>query len=153
MTKLNVYLNFPGNTEEAFNFYKSVFGGEFSAVVRFKDMPMPGFKIRKEDDNKLMHIALPIGKDDILMASDALESHGEKLIQGDNVYLSAQPDSKDEADRIFKALSAGGKIDMPIADQPWGDYYGSFVDKFGIQWMVNYPLRKRTNAASRQNGK
>jgi PhnB protein len=139
MTKFNIYLNFPGNAEEALNFYKSVFGGEFSAVIRFKDMPMPGQKLRKEDENKLMHIALPVGKDDILMASDALESHGQKLTVGDNMSISVQPDSREEADRIFKSLSAGGTIEMPIADQPWGDYYGSFTDKFGVPWMVNYP--------------
>ncbi len=137
MTKFNIYLNFPGNAEDALNFYKSVFGGEFSALIRFKDMPMPGQKLRKEDEGKIMHIALPVGKDDVLMASDALESHGRKLLAGNNAYISVQPDSRNEADRIFKALSAGGKIEMPIADQPWGDYYGSFTDKFGIGWMVN----------------
>jgi PhnB protein len=138
MKKVNIYLNFPGNTEDAFNFYRSVFGGEFSAVFRFKDMPMPGEKLRKEDEDKIMHIALPVGKDDILMASDALGSIGQKLIQGNNIYVSLHPDSRDEADRIFKALSAGGQIEMPIADQPWGDYWGSFKDKFGIPWMVDY---------------
>ena len=143
MKKVNIYLNFPGNTEDAFNFYRSVFGGEFSAVFRFKDMPMPGEKLRKEDEDKIMHIALPVGKDDILMASDALGSIGQKLIQGNNIYVSLHPDSRDEADRIFKALSAGGQIEMPIADQPWGDYYGSLKDKFGIQWMVNYSKPKK----------
>ncbi len=138
MTKLNTYLNFAGNAEEAFNFYKSVFGGQFSAVVRFMDMPMEGVTIPKEDENKIMHIGLPIGKDDVLMASDALESLGQKLTQGNNVYISAHPESKEEADRIFGALSAGGEIEMPIADQPWGDYYGSLKDKFGVLWMVNY---------------
>lgn len=144
MPKLNTYLNFPGNTEEAFNFYKSVFGGEFSAVIRFKDMPMPGVKIPKKEENEIMHIALPIGKDAVLMASDALESHGLKLIQGNNAYISVQAESKEEAGRIFKALSAGGKIEMPIADQPWGDFYGSFQDKFGINWMVNYTYPKKS---------
>ena len=143
MTKLNIYLNFPGNAEDAFNFYKSVFGGEFSALVRFKDMPMPGQKLRTEDENKLMHIALPVGKDDVLMASDALESHGQKLTPGDNASISVQPDNREEADRIFKALSAGGKIEMPIADQLWGDYYGNLEDKFGILWMVNYSKPKK----------
>ena len=141
MTKLNTYLNFAGNAEEAFNFYKSVFGGEFMAVVRFKDMPMEGVTIPKEDENKIMHIGLPIGND-VLMASDTLESLGQKLTQGNNVYLSVHPESKEEADRIFNALSAGGTIEMPIADQPWGDYYGSFKDKFGVQWMVNYSYPK-----------
>lgn len=143
MTKLNIYLNFAGNTEEAFNFYKSVFRGEFSALVRFKDMPMPGEKLRKEDENKIMHIGLPIGQSDVLMASDSLESFGQKLVQGNNVYISVHPDTKEEADRIFKALSAGGAVEMPIADQPWGDYYGSFKDKFGMMWMVNFSKPKK----------
>ena len=142
--KLNSYLNFAGNAEEAFRFYKSVFGGEFSSVVRFKDLPIPGVKIPKEDEAKIMHIALPIGPSDILMASDALESLGQKLIQGNDLYLSVHPDSKEEADRLFKALSAGGTVEMPIANQPWGDYYGSFKDKFGIQWMVNYGTPKKS---------
>jgi PhnB protein len=143
MTKINIYLNFAGNTEEAFNFYRSVFGGEFSALVRFKDMPMPGEKLRKEDERKIMHIGLPIGQGDVLMASDSLESLGQKLVQGNNAYISVHPDTKEEADRIFKALSAGGAIEMPIADQPWGDYYGSFKDKFGMMWMVNYSKPKK----------
>lgn len=142
MPKFNTYLNFAGNTEEAFNFYKSVFGGEFSSVVRFKDMPMEGVNIPKEDENKIMHIGLPIGKDNVLMATDALTSMGQKFVQGNNVHISIHPDSKEEADRIFNALSAGGTIEMPIADQMWGDYYGSFKDKFGVQWMVNYSPKK-----------
>jgi PhnB protein len=142
MTKLNIYLNFAGNTEEAFNFYKSVFGGEFTSLVRFKDLPMEGVKIPKNDENKIMHISLPIGKDDLLMASDSLESLGLKLVQGNNVYISIHPDSKAEADRVFKALSVDGVIEMPIADQPWGDYYGHFKDKFGVMWMVNYSYPK-----------
>ncbi len=142
MTKLNIYLNFAGNTEKAFDFYKSVFGGEFNSVVRFKDMPMEGVKIPKKDENKIMHIGLPVGKDDILMASDSLESLGQKLSQGNSVYISVHPESKKEADRIFNALSAGGTIEMAIADQVWGDYYGSFKDKFGVLWMVNYAYPK-----------
>ena len=142
MTKLNTYLNFAGNTEEAFGFYRSVFGGDFTSVVRFKDMPMEGVKIPKKDENKIMHIGLPIGKDDVLMASDTLESLGQALTQGNNVYISVHPETKEEADRIFKALSAGGTIEMPIADQPWGDYWGSFRDKFGVLWMVNYSYPK-----------
>ena len=143
MTKLNIYLNFAGNTEEAFNFYKSVFGGELTPIVRFKDMPMEGVKIPKMDENKVMHVGLLIGKDQMLMATDALESLGQKLVQGNNVYISIHPESKEEADRIFNALSTGGKIEMPIANQSWGDYYGSFKDKFGVQWMVNYSYPKK----------
>jgi PhnB protein len=143
MTKLNPYLNFSGNTEEAFNFYKSVFGGEFTSVVRFKDMPIEGMSIPKEDENKIMHVSLPIGKDNVLMASDTLESLGQKLTQGNNLYISVHPESKEEADRIFGALSAGGRVEMSIADQPWGDYYGSLKDRFGVQWMVNYTYPKK----------
>jgi PhnB protein len=142
MTKINTYLNFAGNTEEAFNFYKSLFGGEFSAVVRFKDMPMEDVKICKEDENKIMHIGLPIGND-VLMASDAPESMGFKVNFGNNSYISVTPDSKEEADRIFNALSEGGTIEMPIANQPWGDYFGSLKDKFGVQWMVDYGYPKK----------
>jgi PhnB protein len=143
MPRINTYLNFAGNAEEAFNFYKSVFGGEFTSLVRFKDMPMEGINIPKADENKIMHVGLPVGADCVLMASDALESLGQKLNQGNNVYVSVHPDSKEEADRIFKSLSNGGAIEMPIADQVWGDYYGSFKDKFGIHWMVNYTYPKK----------
>jgi PhnB protein len=107
--KLNVYLNFAGNAEEAFNFYKSVFGGEFTSLTRFKDMPIPGVTIPKKDEDKLMHIALPIGKGDVLMASDILESLSHKLVIGNNVVISIFPDNKEEADRLFKSLSAGGR--------------------------------------------
>ncbi|MBI4650655.1 VOC family protein [Candidatus Desantisbacteria bacterium] len=143
MIKLNTYLNFAGNTEEAFNFYKSIFGGEFTSVIRFKDMPMEGVNIPKKEENKILHIGLPIGKYNVLMATDTLESMGQKLVQGNNVYISVHPGSKEEADKIFNSLSAGGTIEMPIADQPWGDYYGSFRDKFGIQWMVDYGYPKK----------
>ena len=142
MTKLNIYLNFAGNTEEAFNFYKSVFGGDFTRVVRFKDIPMEGVNIPKKDENKIMFIDLPIGKDNVLMATETLESLGQKLVQGNNVCISVHPESKEEAGRIFSALSKGGTIEMPIADQPWGTYYGNFKDKFGVQWMENYSYPK-----------
>jgi PhnB protein len=142
MLKLHTYLNFSGNAEEAFNFYKSVFGGQFGSVTRFKDMPIQGMTIPRQDENKLMHISLPVGKDDMIMASDVLESRGQKLVIGNNVSIMISPDSKDEADRVFKALSAGGKVEMAIANQPWGDYYGGLIDKFGIRWMVNYAYPK-----------
>jgi PhnB protein len=138
VTKLNPYLNFPGNTEEAFNFYKSVFGGDFTSVVRFRDMPMEGVTIPKADEGKIMHIGLPIGSDNVLMASDAVESLGQQVAQGNNFYISLHPDSKEDADRVFRALSDGGTVEAPIADQLWGDYWGAFRDRFGVQWMVNY---------------
>ena len=136
--KINPYLNFPGNSEEAFNFYKSVFGGNFSSVVRYKDLPIPGKTLAKKDENKIMHMGFPVGKDNLLLASDSLESQGQKLVQGNNVYIMVSPETKAEADRIFHALSAGGEIEMPIADQLWGDYYGSFKDRFGVGWMIDY---------------
>ena len=138
MTKLHPYLNFAGNAEEAFTFYRSVFGGDFGSVVRFKDMPMEGVTIPEADQGKIMHISLPLASDTVLMASDALASLGQQVVQGNNAYISIHPDSREEADRLFKGLSEGGDVEMPIADQPWGDYWGSFKDKFGVLWMVNY---------------
>jgi PhnB protein len=138
VTRLHSYLNFGGNAQEAFDFYKSVFGGEFSSVVRFKDFPMEGVAISDDDEDKIMHIALPIGDDNVLMASDVLESLGQSLVQGNNVYVSVHPTSREEADRIFNALSEGAEVEMPIADQAWGDYYGALKDRFGVQWMVNH---------------
>jgi len=136
--RLHSYLNFAGNAEEAFELYRSVLGGEFSSLVRFKDFPMEGVTTAEEDEDKIMHIALPVGEDDVLMASDVLESLGQRVVQGNNVYVSVHPDSREEADKIFTALSEGAEIEMPIADQAWGDYFGSLKDKFGVQWMVNY---------------
>lgn len=103
---------------------------------------MAGVSIPKADENKIMHIGLPVGKDATLMASDIPESLGRKLTPGNNIYISIHLESKEEANRIFNALSAGGVIEMPIADQVWGDYYGSLKDKFGVQWMVNHPYPK-----------
>ena len=136
--KVNPYLNFAGNAEEAFEFYKSVFGGEYSSVVRFGDMPMEGVTIPKEDEGKMMHISLPLGEDSVLMASDALESLGQQLVQGNNAYVSLHPESREEADRVFNGLSQGADIEMPIGDQIWGDYFGSLRDKFGVGWMINH---------------
>ena len=136
--KVHPYLNFAGNAEEAFAFYKSVFSGEFTQAVKFKDFPMEGVDIPKEDQDKIMHIGLPIGDDNVLMASDTLKSLGQELVPGNNVYVSVHPTSKEEAEKIFNGLSEGGDVEMPIADQAWGDYYGALKDKFGVQWMVNY---------------
>jgi len=143
MIKLNPYLNFAGQAEAAFTLYKTAFGGAFSSIVRFKDMPMEGVKIPKEDEDKIMHMALPVGND-ILMASDAPESMGFKVVPGNAAYIMIGVDSKAEADRIFAALSAGGSVEMPLADQPWGDYYGSLKDKFGILWMISYTYPKKS---------
>ena len=140
MATINPYLNFNGNTAEAFNFYRSVFGGEFSFLQRFKDTPEAG-KIAEADRDKIMHISLPVGGN-VLMATDALESFNQKVEPGSNVYLTYQPDSIEEARRIFKDLSAGGKVEMELQETFWGALYGSFRDKYGINWMVNYELKK-----------
>lgn len=137
---LHPYLNFPGNTEEAFNFYKSVFGGEFAGVYRFKDMP--GENVPPQYADKLMHIALPVGKDVMLMGTDALEEMGHKVTPGTNFHINIMVDTKEEADKLFHAIGAGGKVAVPIAEQSWGDYFGQVTDKFGISWMVNCILQQ-----------
>ncbi|MBJ7881908.1 VOC family protein [Gelidibacter salicanalis] len=135
--KVNPYLNFDGNAEEAFNFYRSVFGGEFIANMKMGDAPDTE-KLPKEEQKRIMHISLPIGEDTILMASDIVPSMGHTLNKGNNMYVSLHPENREEADRLFNGLSTGGNIEMPIEDQFWGDYFGSFTDKFGMKWMVNY---------------
>lgn len=144
MAQLNPYLNFPGNTEEAFNFYKSVFGGEFTNVTRFGDMPeMPGMPPPDDETkHKIMHIGLQVGST-YLMATDAVASMGFNLVQGNNSYICISPDSEEEAHRIFKGLSEGGKIAQPLQMQVWGDLYGDFTDKFGTRWMVNYNSKQQ----------
>lgn len=138
----SIYLNFGGNAEEVFLFYKSVLKREFDSLVRFKDMPMGDVKLSEADGNKIMNIALPIGNHSALMASDALESLGQKVVQGNNFYINLSPESKKEADQLFTALSTGGTVEMAMADMPWGDYFGSFRDKFGIGWMISLPSKK-----------
>jgi PhnB protein len=138
---INPYLNFAGNTEEAFNFYKSVFGGEFTMLQRFKDTP-DADKLPPGVENMIMHVSLPIGKDNILMGTDAPEQMGFSLTIGNNFYICIGPDNKEEATRLFNGLSAGGKIEMSLQDMFWGAYYGSLIDKFGIKWMVNYQTKQ-----------
>lgn len=137
MLNINPYLNFNGNTEEAFNFYKSIFGGEFRMLMRFKDTPEAG-NIPADARNQIMHVSLPLGKDNVLMGTDASESMGFGLKVGNNVHIAIHTESREEADNLFKGLSAGGNIQMPMADMFWGDYYGAFTDKFGIQWMISF---------------
>ena len=147
MATINPYLNFSGNTEEAFNFYKSVFGGEFIAFQRFKDTPEAD-KVAAGDREKIMHVSLPIGKGNILMGSDALESMGQKLTVGNNFYLSVNPESEEETTKLFNALSAGGKVTMPLDKTFWGAYFGMVIDKFGTQWMVNYDYQQDKEPAT-----
>jgi len=143
MATINPYLNFNGTTEEAFNFYKSVFGGEFATVMRFGEASgcdeMP---ISDSYKDKIMHIALPIGtQGDVLMATDALESMGKPLTEGNNFSVSYSADSREDADRIFDGLADGAVVLMPLADAFWGAYFGALKDRFGIQWMVSYDSR------------
>ncbi|MGA9118452.1 MAG: VOC family protein [Bacteroidota bacterium] len=142
MATLNTYLNFAGTTEEAFKFYKSVFGGEFTFLQRFKDTP-EGAKIPEKERDKLMHVSLPVGKGNILMATDALESMGQKLTIGNNFFLFLEAESKEEAVTLFNKLSAGGKATMALQDTFWGAYFGMLKDKFEMQWMVNYTYPKQ----------
>jgi PhnB protein len=137
MALINPHINFNGNAEEAFTFYKSVFGGEFAKVMRFKDLSSPEFPIAEKEANKIMHIALPIGNN-ILMANDVPEFMGKTNENENRSKISISAESKEEADKLFNGLSAGGQIEMPIADSPWGSYFGMFRDKYGIEWMVDF---------------
>jgi PhnB protein len=137
MAHINPHINFNGNAEEAFTFYKSVFGGEFAKIMRFKDLSSPEFPVAENEANKIMHIALPIGKN-ILMANDVPESMGEVNENENRSKISISAESKEEADKLFHGLSAGGQVEMPIMDSPWGSYFGMFRDKYGIEWMVDF---------------
>lgn len=137
MNTMHPYLNFDGQAEEAFNFYKSIFGGEFLMLQKMSDSPGSD-ELPENEKNRVMHVALPINEHTILMASDCLPSAGHVLKTGNNMYININTDSRSEADRLFNGLSAGGNIEMPMDDMFWGDYFGSFTDKFGIQWMVNF---------------
>ena len=137
MPKLNPYLNFDGKAEEAFTFYKSVFGGEFVGGIHRMGGAPGTENLSEEEKQRVMHIALPIGND-LLMASDIMPSMNQQLTVGNNNYISVFPDSRQQADEYFKALSEGGKIEMPLEDQFWGDYFGCFADKYGVYWMINY---------------
>ena len=138
MASINPYIHFNGNAEEAFTFYKSVFGGEFERVVRFKDLASHGNQISEKEQNKIMHVALPIGKSSILMGSDTPEFMGRHNENENRSKISVSAESKEEADKIFNGLSAGGNVEMPIGDSPWGSYFGMFRDKYGIEWMIDY---------------
>lgn len=138
MALINPYLHYNGNAEEAFNFYKSVFGGEFAMIARFKDLENPEQPFPEEEANKVMHIALPIGKTNVLMGSDVPSVLGKVNEQENRSKISISAESKEEADHLFNGLSAGGNIEMPIADSPWGSYFGMFRDKYGIEWMVDF---------------
>jgi PhnB protein len=137
MAQINPHINFNGNAEEAFNFYKSVFGGEFTKIIRFKELSSPEFPVAENEASKIMHIALPIGKN-ILIANDVPESMGLTNENENRSKISITAESKEEADKLFNGLSEAGKIEMPIADSPWGSYFGMFRDKYGIEWIVDF---------------
>lgn len=138
MAVINPYIHFNGNAEEAFIFYKSVFGGTFANVKRYKDLSSPEFPVAENDANKLMHIALPIGESNVLMGSDVLELMGRVTENDNRNTIAIIAESREEADKIFNGLSAGGRVEMPIADGPFGAYFGMLADKYGVQWMVNF---------------
>jgi PhnB protein len=144
MATINPYLHFLGNTEEVFNFYKSVFGGEFTTVMRFGDMQgQEGCeKMSDADKQKIMHISLPLADGHVLMANDAVGEYAADAVFGNNISLSVSADSKEEADKIFNGLAADGKITMPLGDTFWGAYFGMLTDKFGIDWLINHDYPK-----------
>ncbi len=136
MTQLNPYLNFDGNCEEAMRFYAAAFGAELQRLTRFRDLS-PDAKVPDDDLDRIMHVNFPVGNG-ALMGSDIMPSMGHVLTVGNHNHVSVHPDSREEADHLFAALSAGGKVEMPLMDAPWGDYFGSFVDKYGMSWMINH---------------
>ncbi len=142
MALINPHINFNGNAEEAFIFYKSVFGGEFAKVVRFKELASPGFPVEEKEENKIMHIALPIGKTNMLMANDVPESMGKTNENENRSKIVIIAETKEEADKLFIGLSVGGQIEAPIGNSPWGSYFGCFRDKYGIEWMVEFDPKK-----------
>lgn len=145
MARVSTYLNFPRNTEDVFNFYKSVFRGDFvGGIHRFSEVPSQEGQppIVEADKNLVMHVVLPILGGHILMGTDAPESMGFKVAFGNNIYINLEPDTRGETDRLFKALSDGGKIEMKLQEMFWGDYFGSCTDKYGVQWMFNCTSKK-----------
>ena len=142
MATINPYINFNGNAEEAFTFYKSVFGGEFAKITRFKDLSSPEFPVAENEADKIMYIALPIGKN-ILIANDVPESMGRVNENENRSKISISAESKEEADKLFNGLSAGGKVEMPIEESPWGSYFGMFRDKYGIEWTVDFDPKNK----------
>jgi len=138
MRAINPWINFNGNAEEAFTFYKSVFGGEFTKIVRFKDLSSAEFPVAKNEENKIMQIALPIGKNNVLLANDVPEFMGRTNENENRSKIAVSAESREEATKIFNGLSSGGNIEGPIGDTPWGTYAGMFRDKYGIEWIVEF---------------
>jgi PhnB protein len=145
MAQINPHINFNGNAEEAFTFYKSVFGGAFTKIIRFKDLASAEFPVAEKEENKIMHIALPIGSS-MLMANDVPEIMGKTNENENRSKIVITAESKEEADQLFNGLSVGGQIEMPIAESPWGSYFGMFRDKYGIEWMVDFDATNNVQA-------
>jgi PhnB protein len=145
MAQVNPYIHFNGNAEEAFKFYKSVFGGEFKRILRYKEISGPAYSIAETDANRIMHIALQIGESNYLMGSDVLQIMGEVTENDNRNTISIKANSRQEADKLFNGLSVGGNIEMPISDGPLGSYFGMFTDKFGVQWMVDFTDERLPN--------
>lgn len=142
MATINPYLTFNGNCLEAFEFYRSVFGGEFPFAGRFSEMPPnPNNLVPEAEKDRIMHISLPISAETTLMGSDTFSSHGDKMVVGTNMTISVNSDSREETDRIFNGLAEGGKITMPLSDTFWNAYFGMLTDRFGIQWMLNCTVK------------
>jgi len=146
MATINPYLDFDGNAEEALNFYKSVFGGEFTALMRYKDVSgaeaCEGMKLADDELERIMHVSLPIGNSSVLMASDVVESTGQKRVVGTNFSISINADSKEEAEKLYNGLAVEGTVTMPLADAFWGAYFGMLTDKFDVQWLVNHDYNR-----------
>jgi len=142
MVTINPWINFNGNAEEAFTFYKSVFGGEFAKITRLKDLSSPEFPVAENDANKILIIALPIGKN-MLMGNDIPESMGKVSENENRSKISISVESKDEADKLYSGLSVGGTVEMPIGESPWGSYFGMFRDKYGIEWMIDFDSKNK----------
>lgn len=140
MTLINPYINFNGNAEEAFTFYRSVFGGEFGTIIRFKDLSSAEFPVPDSEADKIMRITLPIGKN-MLIANDVPESMGRVSENENRSKIAVTAESKEEAERIFSGLSAGGSVEMPMAESPWGTYFAMFRDKYGIEWTVEFDAK------------
>lgn len=143
MASINPYIHYNGNAEEAFVFYRSVFGGDFVSLVRFSDMTFEGAPDFEKEADKIMHVALPIGQHTVLMGSDTPEMMGRhnEMENRSKIFITA--DSREEADHLFQGLSSGGEVEMPVGSSPWGTYFGMFRDKFGIEWMVEYDSQRK----------
>ena len=142
MTTINPWINFNGNAEEAFTFYKSIFGGEFTKIIRFKDLASAEFPVPEKEEHKIMYIALPIGEGSVLIANDVPEFMGKVNENENRSKILINTESKEDAERIFNGLSAGGTVEGPMGDSPWGSYCGMFRDKYGIEWMVECQIAK-----------